>query len=65
MKNAGFSPKKLDVVVLWEDYRHILMIFCHFLWGYEQGEAALLSAEKGSVGQGKGVGRENLSIGKR
>jgi hypothetical protein len=37
MKNVGFSSKKLDIVVLWKDYQHILMISCHFLWGYEWG----------------------------
>ncbi|EEX76186.1 hypothetical protein SELSPUOL_02351 [Selenomonas sputigena ATCC 35185] len=27
IKNAGFSPEKLDIVVLRKDYWHILMIF--------------------------------------
>lgn len=55
MKNAGFSPEKLDVVVLWKDYWHILMISCHFLWGYEWGMPSV------QVQQMKATGREKES----
>jgi len=53
MKNAGFSPEKLDVVVLWKDYWHILMISCHFLWGYEWG-MPFVQAQKMEARAGKG-----------
>ncbi|EJU30982.1 hypothetical protein HMPREF1153_1264 [Selenomonas sp. CM52] len=51
MKNAGFSPEKLDVVVLWKDYWHILMISCHFLWGYEQGRPPSCPQQRESSGR--------------
>ena len=53
MKNAGFLPEKLDIVVLWKDYWHILMISCHFLWGYEWGMPSVQAQQMEATGREK------------